>query len=534
MPVKRMTKELKRPSLQGLFLLAVLAITLAGCAQPLFAKPTPTPIAYQTPDWFDDAVLYSIFVRSFADSDGDGVGDLNGITNRLDYLEALGVDVLWLLPIYPSPSYHGYDVSDFFAVNPEYGTLEDLQNLVQAVHARGMRLILDFVPSHLSNQNPLFQEAYGNPGAEKEDWFVFTNEANTFYAGFADNKEMPRFNHFNPEVVDYLTEAALYWIDLDGDGDYTDGVDGFRVDNATFPPQEFFLEFRQRIKAANPETLLLGETWVTDPRSLSIFFQDQFDALFDFPVYSVVQGGQNFNTDGVLAGKLSPVLLTSILQDEITRYPEEAQSVHFFSNHDTNRIANEVGGSLDRQELAAALLVSLPGPIMIYYGEEIGMPGQKGPAPWYDAYRREPMDWYAAESGPDQASWFMPNDRWNAPNDGVSVEEESSDPDSLLNYWRQMIEIRKSNPALSQGEIKFPTFSASGQGGWVISRTTGEEWVLAFFNFSDAEIEITLNEAPFGAEHPKNLITGNQAVSINANQPYSVTLPSASAVFLAP
>ncbi len=534
MPAKCMTNELKRPSLQGLFLLAALAVLVSACAQPIFAQPTPTPIAYQTPDWFDDAVLYSIFVRSFADSDGDGIGDLNGITNRLDYLESLGVDVLWLLPIYPSPSYHGYDVSDFYAVNPEYGTLEDLQTLVEAVHARGMRLILDFVPSHLSNQNPLFQQAYDNPDAENEDWFVFTNEANTFYAGFADSDEMPRFNHFNPEVVDYLTEAALFWIDLDGDGDYTDGVDGFRVDNATFPPQEFFFEFRQRIKAANPETLLLGETWVTDPRSLSIFYQDQFDALFDFPVYSVVQGSQNFNTDGMLAGKLSPVLLTSALQDQITRYPEEAQSVRFFSNHDTNRIANELGGSLERQKLAASLLVSLPGPIMIYYGEEIGMPGQKGPAPWYDAYRREPMDWYAAESGPDQASWFMPDDRWNAPNDGISVEEENEDPDSLLNHWRKAIGIRKSAPALESGEIGFPAFSASGQGGWVISRSAGDGWALAFFNFSDAEIEITLNEAPFGTDHPKNLITGEPLPAMTAGQSYTATLPPTGAILLAP
>ena len=534
MPAKPLIHKLKRPSLQGLFLLAVLAITLTACTQPLFAQPTPTPIAYQTPDWFDDAVLYSIFVRSFADSDGDGIGDLNGITGRLDYLESLGVDVIWLLPIYPSPSYHGYDVSDFFAVNPDYGTLEDLQNLVAAVHAREMRLIQDFVPSHLSNQNPLFLEAYRTPDAENEDWFVFTNESNTLYAGFGGNAEMPRFNHFNPEVVDYLTEAALFWIDLDGDGDYTDGVDGFRVDNATFPPQEFFIELRQEVKAANPETLLLGETWVTDPRSLSIFYQDQFDALFDFPLYSVVQGSQNSNNDGLLSGKNAPLLLKSTLTDQASRYPEEAQSVRFFSNHDTNRIATEVGGSLERQKLAASLLVSLPGPIMIYYGEEIGMPGQKGTAPWWDAYRREPMDWYAAESGPDQASWFMEPDRFNSPNDGISVEEQTNDPDSLLNHWRKVIEIRKTTPALESGEIGFPAYSASGQGGWVISRTLGERWVLAFFNFSAAELEITLEEAPYGAANPKDLISGQALPPVSASQPYTLTLPPAGAVILAP
>jgi len=285
----------------SLFLLPAFGLTACGQTAAPAATPTlpaatstvpaalpsataviPTTIPYQTPDWFANAVLYEIFVRSYADSDGNGIGDLAGITEKLDYIESLGVDVLWLMPIYPSPSYHGYDVTDFFAVNPDYGTLKDLQALVDAAHQRGLRVILDFVPSHLSNQNPLFEEAYGNPEAENADWFVFTNKTFTQYAGFADTKEMPRFNHFNPEVIDYLTDAALFWLDLDGDGDFTDGIDGFRVDNATFPPQEFFVELRQSIKAANPDALLLGETWVTDPRSLSIFYEDQFDALFDF------------------------------------------------------------------------------------------------------------------------------------------------------------------------------------------------------------------------------------------------------------
>ena len=150
----------RRLSKQSLLLLLLIGVILGGCTLPAEVSPTPTPLPYQTPDWFDHAVLYSIFVRSYADSDGDGIGDLNGITNRLDYLETLGIDVIWLLPIYPSPSYHGYDVTDFFSVNPEYGTLEDLETLVDAVHARGMHIILDFVPSHLSSQNPLFLEAY--------------------------------------------------------------------------------------------------------------------------------------------------------------------------------------------------------------------------------------------------------------------------------------------------------------------------------------------------------------------------------------
>jgi glycosidase len=555
----RFPSQSKSPWKQGLLLLLLAGLLVSGCGQSQPIQPAATPqatetpnlstvtpiptpeptdvptaIPYETPGWFDNAVLYEIFVRSFADSNGDGIGDLNGITNRLDYLEELGVEVLWLMPIYPSPSYHGYDVSDFFEVNPDYGTIEDLQALVKAVHIRGMRIILDFVPSHLSNQNPLFQEAYRNPGAPNEEWFVFTNETNTLYAGFAGSDQMPRFNHFEPEVVDYLIEAALFWIDLDGDGDYTDGIDGFRVDNATFPPQEFFIELRQSLKAANPDTLLLGETWVTDPRSLSIYYQDQFDALFDFPLYSVAQGNQNSNNDGLLAGKSLPLLLKTTLEEETKRYPAEAQAVRFFSNHDTNRNATELGGSIDRQKLASSFLISLPGPKMIYYGEEIGMPGQKGTAPWWDAYRREPMDWYAAELGPDHATWFMEPDRWNQPNDGISVEEEDADPESLLNHWRRLLEIRASYPALDSGEMSFPSYSASNAYGWAIQRELDDQQVISLFNFSDEAIEITLDEAPGSSDMPIELISGEVLPPMTAGQDYSLTLAPASAMLVAP
>ncbi|MBN2045535.1 MAG: hypothetical protein JW757_10985 [Anaerolineales bacterium] len=549
----RFSRLSKSPWMWGALWLLLAVFLLSACGQSQPAQPTstqaptstlipptptstpePTLIPYQTPDWFDNSVLYSIFVRSYADSDGDGIGDLNGITNRLEYLETLGVDVLWLLPIYPSPSYHGYDVSDFFAVNPEYGTLDDLQALVEAVHSRGMRIILDFVPSHLSKQNPLFQEAYRNPGATNQEWFVFTNETNTQYAGFAGNEEMPRFNHYNPDVVEYLTTAALYWMDLDGDGDYTDGIDGFRVDNVTFPPQEFFVSLRQSIKAANPEVLLLGEAWLIDPRSLSIFFQDQFDALFDFPLYSVVQGNQNSNNDGLLAGRTLPLLLKTRFEDEVKRYPAESQAVRFFSNHDTNRIATELGGSIERQKLAATLLISLPGPVMLYYGEEIGMPGQKGTAPWWDAYRREPMDWYAAELGPDHATWFMELDRWNQPDDGISVEEEDPDPASLLNHWRKVLAIRAETPALNAGDISFPSYSASNANGWALQRELDGELAIILFNFSNEDIEITLELAPVDIETPLDPITGEALPPMVNGQPYTLPLPPASAIIIKP
>ena len=279
---------------------------------PLPPSPTATLLPYTTPVWFNSAVLYEIFVRSFADSDGDGIGDLKGITQRMDYIQSLGATAIWLMPIYPSPSVHGYDVTDYMAVNPDYGILADLQALVKETHARNMKVILDFVPSHCSNEHPFFKDAYKNPTSPYSDWFVWTNDAHTTYAGFAGNETMPRFNHYNPVVVDYLSKAALYWLDLNNNQDYTDGIDGLRVDNATFPPTEFFIALRQIVKQANPNALLLGEAWVNTPSDLARFFPEQFDALFDFPFYALMAGDKDSIGDGLLSGKGFPVLANTL------------------------------------------------------------------------------------------------------------------------------------------------------------------------------------------------------------------------------
>ncbi len=522
---------MKKYLLSLLLLLTLLAAcqpTLAG--RPPAASPSAAPLPYTTPDWFDGQILYEIFVRSFCDSDGDGIGDLRGVEQKLDYLQSLNVTVLWLMPIHPSPSEHGYDVADYFAVNPEYGTLADLQSLVAAAHARGMRILLDFVPSHLSNQNPIFQDAYANPQSPYSDWFVWRNDAHTLYAGFADSEAMPRFNHYNPAVVDYLSQAALFWLDLDGDGDYTDGVDGFRVDNATFPPVEFLTTLRARIKAANPEALLLGETWVNSPGDLGRFFTDQFDALFDFPLYQTLTGGQTSNGDGVLNGRARPVLLTMLFEEE-ARFPEEAMAVRFLANHDTNRLYTKTGGNADRLRLGADLLACLPGPILIYYGEEIGMPGQKGGPPYWDNYRREPMDWYALEAGPGQATWFMPNDRWNRPADGISVEEQEADPASLLHHYRAVLSLRAASPALLSGDFTLLELDAPPS-AWGFLRQQGNEQVICLYNFSDQPLEATLPAWPLADGAPLDLLTGSEVPPAAAGAPYRLSLPPTSAVWL--
>ncbi len=548
-----MAKRTQHSLWMGTFLLvAVLTLgVLTGCgpqgtapapratATPTGRAPTPSPLPTasptpppeRTPSWFDHAVLYEIFVRSFADGDGDGIGDLNGVTQRLDYLQSLGVSVLWLMPIYPSPSYHGYDVTDFFAVNPDYGTLADLRRLVEAAHARGMRVILDFVPSHLSNAHPLFRQAYGNPDSPYSDWFVWTNDAHTTYAGFGNSERMPRFNHYNPEVVDYLTRAALFWLDLDDDGDYTDGVDGFRVDNVTFPPPEFLRALYRAVKGANPEALLLGEAWVHTPQDVGHFFPGQFDALFDFPFYELMMRDPAAPNDGLLAGGTSPTLLKVLLQDEARAYPADKGAVRFLSNHDTDRIATEVGGDPARMRLAAALLAAWPGPVMIYYGEEIGMFGHKGGPPWWDAYRRAPMAWYAAGQGPGQTTWFTP-ESGATPQSGVSVEEQAADPNSLLAFYRRVFALRQATPALAQGEMTPLPFQSERKGPWVFVRRAEGTVVVVALNFGREATAVTFTP-PQPAATWRDMLS-DATFTPTAEGTLTVTLPPAGVVWLTP
>jgi glycosidase len=407
--------------------------------------------------------------------------------------------------------------------------LDDVRALVDAAHQRGMRVLLDFVPSHLSNQHPLFQDAYKNPASPYSDWFVWTNEAHSAYAGFANNETMPRFNHYNPEVVAYLSEAARFWLDLDGDGDLTDGVDGFRVDNATFPPREFLVTLRQAVKTANPQALMLGETWVHTPSDLANFFPDQFDALFDFPFYALMQGDPNSNGDGLLAGKSHPALLTTLIAEEERSYPPGAYAVRFLSNHDTNRIASEVNGA-QRQRLAAQFTAALPGPLMLYYGEEIGMLGQKGGPPHWDNYRREPMDWYAGQTGDGQAFWFRPEDRRNQPGDGVSVEEQLADPASTLNATIQAFSLRRTLPA---GKLVPLALQASGAGVWGFLRSDGEAHAAFLFNFSAEPRQVAVEAFPFDAPALSDLLSGASYPAVSAGQPLTLTLPAASSLWLA-
>ena len=415
--------------------------TVTGMA--LTPAPTPVRAVIRTPGWFRDVVLYEVFPRSFYDASGDGTGDLKGVTAKLGYLQELGVGAIWLTPIFASPSYHGYDVTDYYRVNPDFGSEADLVELVSQAHRRNIRVLLDFVAPHTSDQHPFFKDAYGNLTSRYADWYRWKDPLHLTYESFAGGQTMPTLNHENLEVQDYLIGVAKYWMKT--------GIDGYRCDYVLNVPHAFWKRLRAELKAVSPDFVLLAEAWTT-VQAIKPYFDDEFDAAFDFPVYHDLEGSQDKIGDSLLLGRLAPELLNTNLDAEPILFPAGAQRVEFLNNHDTDRVMSEVQGDPRRARLAATLLLTLPGTPMLYYGEEIGMSGVKAPAPDYDKTRREPMDWYAAETGPGMTTWYRPAGRNNQPNDGVSVQAEQGQPSSLLEYYRALIALRNANPALRTGQ----------------------------------------------------------------------------------
>jgi glycosidase len=445
---------------------AAVARSPAGSASPSAANgPPPScppipPVAppvtsLDQPGWWRDRVFAEVFVRSYADSDGDGIGDLRGLTAKLDYLNDgnpatttdLGVTGLWLMPTFPSPSYHGYDVTDYRGVNPDYGSLADMKALVAAAHQRGIAVILDLPLNHTSAKNPWFVASAKGTGPYA-DWYVWADSPQGsnwqpsgkryYYAAFG--ADLPDLNLTNPAVTAEVTADASYWL--------TDvGVDGFRLDAAkhliedgptlenTPETHEWWKTFRGAIEQSSPGALLLGEVWDT-PKNSSSYVPDDLDMTFDFALASVevfaAQSGDGSSVERALA-------------NITTLYPASAGFGAFLTNHDQDRVASQLKGDAGAMRVAADLLLTGPGVPFIYYGEEIGLSGAKP-----DERIRTPMRW--DDSTP--AAGFSTHAPWESlSNDpaSVNVAAESADPGSLLSHYRDLVRLRAAHPALATG-----------------------------------------------------------------------------------
>lgn len=281
--------------------------TVVSTIHPL---PTATVLEAHEPAWWETAIFYEIFVRSFYDSNGDGNGDFNGITAKLDTLNDgdpatdtdLGITAIWLMPIFPSPSYHGYDVTDYYAVNPQYGTMEDFNHLLRECHDRGIRVIIDLVLNHTSSQNPWFIQSNENMQSAYRDWYVWSAEdpgpdapgwwpgLTGFYYAYFD-AGMPDLNYHNPAVTEEVTRMLNFWLK-------EIGVDGFRIDAAKHLFEEgnkrenvpetyaWFEEFYRTYKAINPQSYIVGEVSGAGARLVDRYTGDKMDMVFNFEMAS--------------------------------------------------------------------------------------------------------------------------------------------------------------------------------------------------------------------------------------------------------
>ncbi|HEX8634221.1 MAG TPA: alpha-glucosidase [Pyrinomonadaceae bacterium] len=529
------------------------------------SAPSRRPVKAAQPEWWKRAVFYEIYPRSFKDSNGDGVGDLNGITSKLDHLAALGVDAIWITPFYPSPQVDfGYDVSDYENVDPQFGTLADFDRLVAAAHRRKIKVVIDFVLNHTSDQHPFFVESRSSRTNPKRDWYIWkdpkpgggrpNNWASSFgpVAWTLDEKtgqyyyhyfytQQPELNWRNPEVERRMLETVRFWLKRGADGFRLDAVnylyeDPAWRDNPVLPELRFgsTTEYEQekkynrdlpevqdamvRLRAfndgVNPESVLIGEAYVPKWEELMRYYGPSNNGVhLPFNFFLVMEPART-------------QLKATVFRDVIAaseRALAGRWTTYVLSNHDIPRAYDRLGDGRHNDQIAkllATMLLTLRGSPFIYYGEEIGMvttepktveevrdpvgrrywPLRKG----RDG-ERTPMQWDAGRHAgfTTSAPWLPvpPSARTN------HVVAQTADDSSLLNFYKKMIRLRRHSPALLDGD-----YQSVGNDPHVyayLRRAAGQTMLVAL-NMSAEARTLPLDDAALGRSSTPRVRLSNQ------------------------
>jgi len=514
--------------------------------------------------WYQDAVFYELNIRAFADGNGDGIGDFAGLAARLDYLQSLGITCLWLLPMYPSPLRDdGYDIADYYRIHPDFGTLDDFKRFVTLAHEKGLRVIVDLVLNHTSDQHPWFQAAHASPDSPYRDYYVWSDTGQEYADAriiFVDTEtsnwtydpvagqyfwhrfysHQPDLNWDNPRVREEMFRVADYWLAM--------GIDGFRADAVPYLIQRegtncenlpethaILKDLRRHIDARHPGRILLAEAnqWPEDVRP---YFGDgdEFHMGFHFPVmprlYMALKKGDATPIYDIMR-RTPPIPATCQWcvflrnHDELTlemvteqerqymwaRYaPEPRMRLNLGIRR---RLAPLLDNDRRRLELMNAILFTLPGSPILYYGDEIGM----GDNIWLEDRNgvRTPMQW---TDGPNAGFSAAPAEKLYAPviDDPVygyrrvNVAAQQADSDSLLNFTRRLITLRQAHPCFGRGT--FELVETGDPAVLAYRRAYGGERVLALFNLTDAARTVTVIESPHvdlltGEPHPGGPLT---------------------------
>ena len=452
-------------------------------------------------------ICYEIFVRSFCDSNGDGIGDLNGIRSKLPYLLELGVEAIWLTPIQPSPSYHKYDVVDYYGIEPEYGTLDDFKQLLSEAHALGIKIILDLVINHTSVRHPWFVESAKGKASpyrnyynwkspdeiealgiatreatpdtwERKPWHSAVGNTEKYYGLFW--KGMPDLNCDHPPVRQAIYAIGKYWLEM--------GVDGFRLDAARhiYPEWEeyknydFWVEFRTEMQKVNPQVYLVGEVWNAADK-IAPYFRG-LTANFNFDLSLALQKITAEERDTVHL----VVTLAKNRQVFAQTNPRFIDAT-MLTNHDQTRIGSVLHGKQTHLKVASNLLFTLPGQPYVYYGEELGMLGQKP-----DEFIREPFLWGYRQHDCERARWMKP--KYSKSVTVAPLAAQLNEADSLYNHYKRLIHFRKSNAVIGSFYGQIEPLPNRNPRLVVFKRRLAEQEVWVLHNLSSTTVTYT---APF-------------------------------------
>lgn len=498
--------------------------------------------------------FYEIFVYSFYDSDGDGIGDLKGVTEALDYLNDgdaatdtdLGITGIWLMPVMPSDTYHKYDVKDYMAIDPAYGTMEDFETLVAECKKRDINVIIDLVMNHTSSSHPWFQQACeylqgigdGEPSAEECPYFDYYNFNRGMKLGYSQVpgtdwyyearfwSEMPDLNLYNENVRAEFEEICRFWLDKGVDGFRLDAVKEFVTDdvNANI---EILTWLNGMVKGIDPDAYLVGEAW-TSQSKYTPYYSSGMDSLFDFAF-----AGNDGRIFQLVSGQCAVSKYGSFVESAEEKYAEQNPdyiNAPFYSNHDMDRAAGwYTGDNAEAQvKMAAALALTMSGNAFIYYGDEIGMLGSG-----IDENKRLGMRWSA--DGSAEGTCRGPAAAERVQQIYGSVEEQQADENSIYWFYKNLIRLRNQFPSIVKGTTT--NLSASDNQISVIEKTYGGETVCLIYNLSSSEKTVELEAVALSDGSTLNagqlqsaLVTGEASVAVEGEV---MTMPAYSlAVFL--
>lgn len=445
---------------------------------------------YGIPMWARDAVIYHIFLDRFYP--GDGVpwkkptnlsgffgGTLRGAIQKLDYIQSLGCNAIWLSPLFASPSHHGYDATDYYTVEPRFGTNSDLKELIEKAHQRGIRVILDFVANHWSNQHPTFQAAQSEKDSEYRTWYTWQRWPDE-YTSFFGVKGMPQLNLKHKPAIDYLLKCAQHWLH--------NGIDGYRLDYAPGPPRTFWAKFRQACKTVNPDVFLFGEV-VSHSEGIASYIP-HFDGCLDFLLADALRRTFVLETSTLLE-------LEAFLTAHEAYFPKEFLLPAFLDNHDMTRILYLAGEDKAKVQLAALVLFTLSQPPIIYNGTEVGV-SQRNPLGRFEEARL-PMLWR---------------------------NEQDKD---LLTYFQRLGALRKQFPVLTLGKREVVHLNLQN-GTYAYLRTSETKSVLITLNTSPRTQTIEVPNLSFQTS-AEDLLNGNGVVV--SEDSVKVSLPAQSGALIA-